>query len=212
MPGSPTLSRSVLHLSPPLAAAKSASFAGLRPSNTGSGTRRSPLPSASPPSLRIAISERRCWVAPRRPVAPSMMMPIVRVVMPRILSLIGARVGVLARPIDRREPGRIERLQVDRMRGAIDDQLGHCLGGRRGVENAPNAMAGRDIGAGDPCDAADERQTIAGDRAVARLPCEDLRRGEHRRYRPAYRFEPPDCAWMRGDSSGIERHRLLARN
>src|SRR5271154_2922434 len=47
-------SRSVLHLRPPLAA-RAASFAALRPSNTGAGTRRSPLARGSPPSLRIAL-------------------------------------------------------------------------------------------------------------------------------------------------------------
>src|SRR5215469_1390789 len=72
-------SRSVVHLSPPFAAANAASFSRLRPSNTGSGTRRSPLASGSPPSLRIAISDRRCCVLPSRPVAPSTTMPILRV-------------------------------------------------------------------------------------------------------------------------------------
>src|SRR5689334_18750284 len=96
MPGSPMLSRSVLHLSPPFAAASAASFAELRPSRTGWGTRRSPLVSASPPSLRIAISERRCWVVPRRPVAPSIMMPIVRVVILSMLLPVGAGVWGLA--------------------------------------------------------------------------------------------------------------------
>src|SRR5215471_5047126 len=72
-------SRSVLHLSPPFAAANAASFLRLRPSNTGSDTRRSPLASGSPPSLRIAISDRRCCVLPSRPVAPSTTTPILRV-------------------------------------------------------------------------------------------------------------------------------------
>src|SRR5947208_12175047 len=71
-------SRSVLHLRPPLFSASAASFSGLRPSNSGSGIRRSPFASASPPSPRIASNARKCCVVPRRPVAPSMTMPIVR--------------------------------------------------------------------------------------------------------------------------------------
>src|SRR5205085_1134712 len=63
-------------LSPPLRSANAASFSGLRPSNTDSGISRSPLASGRPPSPRIASNAFRCWVEPRRPVAPSTTMPI----------------------------------------------------------------------------------------------------------------------------------------
>src|SRR5438128_1934526 len=43
---------------------------------------RSPSRSGSPPSLRIAKTERiRCWLAPRRPVTPSIAMRSVLVAM-----------------------------------------------------------------------------------------------------------------------------------
>ena len=42
---------------------------------------------AARPRARIAISDRRCCVVPSRPVAPSMTMPIVRVVMDRLFSV-----------------------------------------------------------------------------------------------------------------------------
>ncbi len=64
---------------PALPRRHAASFSRLRPSSPGSGTRPSPLPSSKPPSPRIAINERRCCVVPSRPVAPSTMIPIVRV-------------------------------------------------------------------------------------------------------------------------------------
>src|ERR1051326_1136781 len=72
-------SRSVLQRSPPLFSASAASFSRLRPSNTGSGIRRSPFLSGSPPSGGRSSSARKCCVVPKRPVAPSMTTPILRV-------------------------------------------------------------------------------------------------------------------------------------
>src|SRR3954463_4589409 len=64
--------RSADHLRPPCATERAASFSGLRPSSTASGTSRSPFLSKSPPSLRMASTElMRCWFVPRRPVTPS---------------------------------------------------------------------------------------------------------------------------------------------
>src|SRR5256885_3564470 len=55
----------------------SASFSGLRPTSTGSGQIRVPAAAGSPPSSRIASSERtRCCRYPIRPVTPLTTMPI----------------------------------------------------------------------------------------------------------------------------------------
>ena len=54
------------------------------------------------------------------------------------------------RRIERRNPTRVEGRQIDRARGSVRDQLGHRLAGSRCVEDAPDAMAGGDIGALDP--------------------------------------------------------------
>src|SRR5204863_5278268 len=71
-------SRSMLQRKPPLLSASAASLSRLRPSSSGSGIRRSPFLSDRPPSRRMSSSARKCWVVPRRPVAPSMTTPIVR--------------------------------------------------------------------------------------------------------------------------------------
>ena len=69
-------SRSVVKRVRPCALASAASFSSLRPTRIGSGITRSPLASATPPSLRMATIERtRCWFVPMRPVTPFMMMP-----------------------------------------------------------------------------------------------------------------------------------------
>src|SRR6516165_10658354 len=52
-----------------------------------------------------------------------------------------------AAPPDRKEdPTRVEGRQIDRARGSVRDQLGHRLAGSRCVEDAPDAMAGGNIG------------------------------------------------------------------
>src|SRR2546423_11646476 len=70
--------RSILRRRPPLLSASAASLSRLRPSSRGSGIRRSPFLSDRPPSRRVSSSARKCWVVPRRPVAPSMTTPILR--------------------------------------------------------------------------------------------------------------------------------------
>src|SRR5271166_6578824 len=90
------------------------------------------------------------------------------------------------RRIERSCPTRIERRQIDRMRGTVGDQLGHRLAGRRSVENTPDAVAGGDISPLDTRYPADQRQPVASDRPVTRLPREDLCRGEHRCHRAAH--------------------------
>src|SRR6267378_1015357 len=48
----------------------------LRPTRIGSGITRVPSASSTPPSLRMAMTERaRCWFVPMRPVTPFMMTP-----------------------------------------------------------------------------------------------------------------------------------------
>src|SRR6185436_7527610 len=70
-------SRSVDQRSKPYLAASSLTFCALRPIRIGSGTRRVPSFSATPPCLRISRIERtKCWFMPMRPVTPCMMMPI----------------------------------------------------------------------------------------------------------------------------------------
>ncbi len=88
------------------------------------------------------------------------------------------------------------------MRGAVDDQLRHCLAGRPRVENAPDAVTAGDIGAGGFEHGARSAEPVAGDRAVARLPRENLRRGEHRRDRAAHRLKAFDRAGIRRNPSG----------
>src|SRR5436190_12678422 len=68
----------MLQRKPPLLSASAASLSRLRPSSRGSGIRRSPFLSDRPPSRRMSSSARKCWVVPRRPVAPSMTTPILR--------------------------------------------------------------------------------------------------------------------------------------
>src|SRR6266852_7790707 len=69
-------SRSVDQRSTPCSAASFFSFSALRPTRIGSGITRVPSPSRTPPSLRIAMTERaRCWFVPMRPVTPFMMTP-----------------------------------------------------------------------------------------------------------------------------------------
>src|SRR5438445_3369283 len=63
------------------APAISRSFVSSRPTRIGSGSRRSPFGSGTPPWRRTATIERmRCWFNPIRPVTPFMMMPMVRTV------------------------------------------------------------------------------------------------------------------------------------
>src|SRR6266568_9049565 len=69
-------SRSVVQRSTPCSTASFFSFSALRPTRIGSGITRVPSPSRTPPSLRIAMTERvRCWFVPMRPVTPFMMTP-----------------------------------------------------------------------------------------------------------------------------------------
>src|SRR5438876_1911674 len=69
-------SRSVVQRSTPCSAASLASLPGLRPTRIGSGITRVPSASSTPPSLRMAMTERaRCWFVPMRPVTPFMMTP-----------------------------------------------------------------------------------------------------------------------------------------
>src|SRR6266851_1482346 len=69
-------SRSVVQRSTPCSAASFFSFSALRPTRIGSGITRVPSASSTPPSLRMAMTERaRCWFVPMRPVTPFMMTP-----------------------------------------------------------------------------------------------------------------------------------------
>jgi hypothetical protein len=68
----------------------------------------------------------------------------------------------------------IERRQVDRLCGAVSDQLRHRLAGRGRIEDAPDAVAGGDIGAGNAGHRPDQRQPVPSDRAIARLPREGI--------------------------------------
>src|SRR3979490_644956 len=69
-------SRSVVQRSTPCSAASFLSFPALRPTRIGSGITRVPSASSTPPSLRMAMTERaRCWFVPMRPVTPFMMTP-----------------------------------------------------------------------------------------------------------------------------------------
>ncbi len=57
-----------------------------RPTRIGSGIRRSPFASATPPWARMAQIERtRCWLKPMRPVTPCMMRPKRRTAMAEVL-------------------------------------------------------------------------------------------------------------------------------
>ena len=69
--------------------------------------------------------------------------------------------------------------EVDLIGGAIEDQFGHGLAGRRRVQHAPDAVSGGDIGfrARRPGTASDQRQAIVGDRSKAGLPRRDRGRG-----------------------------------
>src|SRR6266851_1338231 len=69
-------SRSVVQRSTPCSAASFFSFSALRPTRMGSGITCVPSASRTPPSLRMAMTERaRCWFVPMRPVTPFMMTP-----------------------------------------------------------------------------------------------------------------------------------------
>jgi hypothetical protein len=69
-------SRSVVQRATPCSFASAATFSALRPTRTGSSCTLEPSESVTPPSARIATTERiRCWFMPMRPVTPFMMMP-----------------------------------------------------------------------------------------------------------------------------------------
>ena len=72
------------------------------------------------------------------------------------------------------EPPRIERRKIDSLRRAVDDQLRHRLAGRRRVQNAPDAVARRDVGAGDTRHFSDQRKAILRDRPIAGLARENF--------------------------------------
>jgi hypothetical protein len=82
--------------------------------------------------------------------------------------------------IKRRASARVEVRKVDRMRSAVGYQLGHCLAGRRCVEDTPDAVASGYIGTLDARDPPDQRQAVLRDRAIAGLPRDDLCRSERR--------------------------------
>src|SRR5712691_6192039 len=69
-------SRSVVQRSTPWSIASFFNFSALRPTRIGSGITRVPSARRTPPSLRMAMTERaRCWFIPMRPVTPFMMTP-----------------------------------------------------------------------------------------------------------------------------------------
>jgi hypothetical protein len=74
------------------------------------------------------------------------------------------------RRVERTEPCRCEGPQVGATRGALSDQLGQGLAGRRSVEDAPNAVAGSHIYALNLRHFADQRQAVRGLWAEAGLP------------------------------------------
>ena len=63
----------------------------------------------------------------------------------------------------------VKRRQIDAVGLPIDDQLRHGEAAGWGIQNAPAAMAGGDIGTGDIGYLAQERQAILCHRAIARL-------------------------------------------
>src|SRR4029077_7209830 len=67
------------------------------------------------------------------------------------------------------QSGRVKGPWIDAPRPAISDELGHNFPGRRGVEDAPDAMAGCDVGAADLRHLADQRQAVLGEGTEARL-------------------------------------------
>ena len=71
--------------------------------------------------------------------------------------------------IDRSKSPGVEGLQIHGSRGAIDDQFAHRFARPRRVENTPDTVPGRDIGSFDARETADQRQAVAGDRAIAGL-------------------------------------------
>ena len=72
------------------------------------------------------------------------------------------------------EPSRIERRKIDSFRRAVDDQLRHRLAGRRRVQNAPHAVARRNVGAGNARHFSDQWQAILRDRPIAGLARQDF--------------------------------------
>ncbi len=94
--------------------------------------------------------------------------------------------------------------------GAVDDQLGDRLSRGRRVEDAPDAVAGRDIAAGDAGNSADQRQAVARHRPEAGLPRDDRRFGQHRRQRAAHRLQPIERPVIGRDARRVERHHVLA--
>ena len=94
----------------------------------------------------------------------------------------------------------------------VGDQLGHRLAGRRRVQNAPDAVPGRDIGVHEARHPADQRQPVASDRAEAGLCRKHLGRGEHRRNIRADRMQAFDRARIGCHLGRVDRQRALARN
>src|SRR5207249_5204905 len=91
---------------------------------------------------------------------------------PDLISNWPTQLFIAAQPrrIERRQPAGIERRQVHRVRGAVDDQLRYRLARRGCVENAPDAMPGGNKGAGYSWDGSDQRKPVRGHRTKARLP------------------------------------------
>src|SRR5437764_5710847 len=112
----------------------------------------------------------------------------------------------------RRKPCWVERGEVGRGGSAVDNQLGHCLAGRRRVENAPDTVASGDIGPFDAGYLADQRQSVRGDRTIAGLSRHDPRGGEHRRQFAAHRLETFERARIGGYPGRIDRQRAFARD
>ena len=56
----------------------------------------------------------------------------------------------------------------------MNDQIGHRLASGRRIENTPDAVTRRDVGAIQTNNSADQRQSILGDGSKARLPRKDL--------------------------------------
>src|SRR6266496_289190 len=83
---------------------------------------------------------------------------------------------------------RVERAEVGAVGCAVDDQLGQRLASGGPVEDAPDAVAGRHVGACDARHLADQRHAVVRHRAVAGLPGNDAVPGKRWRYSLAEGF------------------------
>src|ERR1700756_1489165 len=97
---------------------------------------------------------------------------------------------------------RLERREVRASRNALGDELRQGFTRCRCVEDAPDAMAGRNVDAITLLDLADQRQAVVCDWPEAGLPRDDPLRSEHRGESLGDRLETIDLARIRRDRGG----------